>query len=545
MKIRTRLITLGVAAVFGTWLATTVTDKMSYQAIELEERIIQTKDMEISLLSLRRTEKDFRLRGDDSYVDKFKKQMVDLTETITRFKPETLAIAGYDHQDFLEAKANYQKTFMKLAVLETKVRNLEGKLKGANDLERVTINEELDKVKAILGVTPYAGLTHELSLSARAIESKFNILDEKLSAAVEVEKQQIEFTRNALVAAIFAVIILLIVRSVLVINRQVLEVKNELKRRVAERDIGGGDLPALDQEFMEIFESLALLFGSLGGVISDSQHGAEQVKQFSDDIVGETKKLVGSSERTSDVAERMTDATSGLSEMISDVGRTTQHAAESAELAKTDAISGRENVNSTINNIETLATSLKTSEAEILALNKLVENIAGSVSMIQGIAEQTNLLALNAAIEAARAGEQGRGFAVVADEVRTLASRTQESTEEITGLVNGIQSQMADVVESMQGNTKVSEQTVVDSHNLQKMLADIIDGLETIHENSLDVATAVNQQGVAVNDIVHGLEDVNKASSENLSVASACSELSENISELSTKASGTMSTIRT
>lgn len=104
---------------------------------------------------------------------------------------------------------------------------------------------------------------------------------------------------------------------------------------------------------------------------------------------------------------------------------------------------------------------------------------------------------------------------------------------------------MTDVVESMQDNTKVSEQTVVDSHNLQKMLAGIIGGLETIHGNSLDVASSITQQGSTVQEIVLGLDDVIKASSENLSVAGACSELSESISTLSTRATGTMSTIKT
>lgn len=440
MKIRTRLITLGVAAVVGTWLATTVTDKMSFKALELEEKIIQTKEMEIGLLSLRRTEKDFRLRGGDSYVDKFKLQMTDLTKTIRDFTPETLAIAGFVHNDFLSAKNEYQDTFLELARLETKISLLNEKLSNSESEGREVILSQIANINEKLGTRPYTGLKHELSASARIIEDKFQKLDETLSVAVELERDEIEKTRALLIASLFIVIISLIVRSVHVINKQVSIVKEELSRRVSGNDIADRELPELDEEFREIFISLSRLFGSLGNVISESQASSEKVNRFSADIVSETKKLVSSSEMTAENADRMNEATTGLSETIVEISRTTQLAAESAESAKIDALSGRDNVNSTIENIETLATSLKGSETEILALSDLVRNIAGAVSMIQGIAEQTNLLALNAAIEAARAGEQGRGFAVVADEVRTLASRTQDSTEEITGFVKGIQS---------------------------------------------------------------------------------------------------------
>ena len=209
---------------------------------------------------------------------------------------------------------------------------------------------------------------------------------------------------------------------------------------------------------------------------------------------------------TTMTATAMTEMTSTVQE----VARFAQDAAGAATKADSDALGGKNLVNETTESINQLAQEIEKASAAINDVQSDSENIGGVIEVIKGIADQTNLLALNAAIEAARAGEQGRGFAVVADEVRTLASRTQSSTEEIQQMIQYLQSRTHQAVSVMQQSTTKAKETVAQANNAGAALQSITDAVSTINQMNIHIATAAEEQGKVSEEINKSIITLNE-----------------------------------
>jgi methyl-accepting chemotaxis protein len=211
-----------------------------------------------------------------------------------------------------------------------------------------------------------------------------------------------------------------------------------------------------------------------------------------------------SNEDTSNQHEEMQQVAAAVTEMsatVKEIATSSESAASSAKEADNEADNGQLVVKQTVDAISLLAQEV---ESAALVINKLEEDseaIGSVLGVIRGIADQTNLLALNAAIEAARAGEQGRGFAVVADEVRTLASRTQQSTQEIQSIIQGLQEGTTQAVKVMNESVASANETVEKASDANNSLTNIVKAVSAISEVNTHIATASEQQSSAVNEI--------------------------------------------
>lgn len=247
----------------------------------------------------------------------------------------------------------------------------------------------------------------------------------------------------------------------------------------------------------------------------------DTIRQISDSTTQLAKsagKLATVTEQTSSginnqqiETEQVATAINQMSSTVKEVAQSAAQASMAASEADNEAKSGRQVVNDTIKSIENVANEINESASVIAQLRTDSENIGTVLDVIKGIAEQTNLLALNAAIEAARAGEQGRGFAVVADEVRTLAQRTQESTTEIESLIVSLQNGTQRSVTVMeQSRTKVSK-SVEQAQTAGDSLASITKAVDTILEMNTHIASAAEEQNsvaAGINSSVHSIQQI-------------------------------------
>lgn len=250
--------------------------------------------------------------------------------------------------------------------------------------------------------------------------------------------------------------------------------------------------------------------------------------------VSSTENVSKQQRETEQVATAMNEMTATVME----VSNNAEQAAESTGQADTQAQEGRQVVNDTVESINLLAKEVDSAANVIHELEQNSDSIGSVLEVIRGIAEQTNLLALNAAIEAARAGEQGRGFAVVADEVRSLASRTQQSTQEIQSMIERLQSGAQRAVEVMATSRTRAQSSVEKSEKAGDSLTVITEAMSNIMAMNTQIAEASKQQSEVAEEINQNIVNISTIAEESASSTSELSQSNIALAELSSKLQG-------
>ena len=464
--------------------------KLRNAAHNLESQLANsTSDLMVLLLQLRRDEKDFMLRSDPKYIAKFDTHIQQLKSKLTSYSP----ILNEYHQQFVA----------------------------------------LTTASKAMGLSPKQGLLGQMRGSIHSTE-------ELLVKVVEDGHAQLAATTtrmNAIYYILFSIIVILVVGASTIVGRSIITPINRLRDLMTVIASSNDLTIRADQQGKDELSEMAKQFNLMVSQFEKIIAGVNQsvitlnsaTEQLSLNIAESHQGVESQLTETDMVATAVTEMVATIDE----IARNTADTATKASLTNDSALIGQQGVADTIEQINLLSNNLLESEQQVSDLVIDSQNIGSVLDVIRSIADQTNLLALNAAIEAARAGEQGRGFAVVADEVRTLASRTQQSTKEIETIIEQLQNRTQNMVGLIKECRAQGDNSSEKAAAAGTMLGEITKNITTITDMTTSIAAAIEEQSMVAAEVNKHVISIRDIADQSAASSDQNASMSEELSKQS------------
>ncbi len=475
--------------------------------IETALKTLDQPAIMVTMLQLRRHEKDFMLRLDAKYIERF-----DTTISTLISQLQSAQISIREKQSLTNLAEVYRSKFSNYVAQQQRI-----------------------------GLSSEEGILGEMRRTIHQTETKLEAMVSSMSQQTESLLTKVEWLITSLFVVIAVIASLVAWRVGASINRPLAVIREAMLEIDRSRDLSLRVTYQGKDEIGDVARSINQMLEGFQKVVGSVNETVLNMKQ-------QTQQLSQTAERTAKDAERQRDETdmvaASVAQMvgtIEDISRNMEVAADKSQNAQQSVSDGQARVTSAVSLVNNLSGQLQSSVLSAQELAKESESIGTVLNVIQDIAEQTNLLALNAAIEAARAGEQGRGFAVVADEVRALASRTHDATVEISDIINSLQQRTQSIVTIMQSCGEEGQRSRDEASVIGDVLERITYEVNEISEMAQSVATAIGQQSVAANEINRNVVIINEISMDTSEAVRLNSRSSHDISELAHQLEGVVS----
>jgi methyl-accepting chemotaxis protein len=467
-----------------------LTGAMRAAAHQIENSLADSQNPQqtILLLQLRRYEKDFRLNRDLKYRAHFEKIATALQPLLDTPQQQTLA--------------RYQQSFLALT------------------------DAEVDA-----GLTATEGLQGQLRKQIQSTEADLQQLTDHTSAAIA---EELNDSWNFAIA-VFVLTLLVLGTLIVALSHSVIQPVRAVQQTIAavrtQRDFrlrlavqGQDEMSFLGQDFNAMLAEVQQLIQSVNGALSMLDQAATGLSTATE------QTRLGMAQQQSET-DLVATAVTEMGATIQEIAANTEMAASKAEATNQHALRGQQQVQDSANGIRQLSAGLQQATATVHSLAQDSQTIGSVLEVIRSLADQTNLLALNAAIEAARAGEQGRGFAVVADEVRMLAMKTQQSTKQIEGIIQGLQQRTGEIVQQISVCRDQGAHSAEQAELTMQLLGSMTQDIGNVLDMTTTIAAAIEEQSLVAAEVNQNVVRIRDLALETLDTSRYNAEISEEVSQ--------------